>query len=254
MRSDHQTDRPADGDHDLGVPHVGGQYFHQIEQAPGLGRHVLHDARSRDYDADSLVTQVTREATTYHQRVVPPWDQGQVGACTAFAALGLMMTEPFVGAHSFTEQDALRFYSEETRLDDRQIPGEYPPDDTGSTGLWSMKVLRNWLLIPGYKHAFSIGTVKRLLQVAPVSFGFAWYQSMFEVDRHGFLKVNTASGLAGGHQLDGTAVDYERQAVQLTNSWGVDWGVRGTAYLRFSDLETLLRLHGDCAVPTGRLD
>lgn len=254
MRSDHQDERPEDGDYDFGVPYVPGQYFHRLERTdPRLGRHALHDARSLGYDAASMVEHVTREVTTYHQRHGAILDQGQVGACTAFAALGLMNTEPFVGSSLFTSEDALRFYSEETRLDDRQIPGQYPPDDTGSTGLWSMKMLKRWLLINEYKHAFSLATVKKLLQVAPVSLGLPWYQSMFEVDRHGFMTVSQVSGLAGGHQIEATGVDYERQAVQLTNSWGMGWGQSGKAYLRFTDLGLLLKTHGDCSVPTGRI-
>lgn len=245
--------RPPDGDFDLGVPHVEGQYFHRLEQAPGLGRHVLHDARSLDYDAATLVESVTIERTTYHERHGAIFDQGNVGACTAMAALGLMNTEPFVGSKLYTTDDALAFYSRETRLDDSQIPGEYPPDDTGSTGLWSMKQLRADGLIGGYRHAFSINTVKKLLQVSPVSIGIPWYESMFTVDRSGFVVVQPASGLAGGHQIELTGVDFERQAVYFPNSWSTGWGVSGYAWLRFTHLAQLLALHGDCSVPTGRL-
>lgn len=244
--------RPDDGDFDLGVPSVTGQYFHLLEQGPGLGRHVLHDARSLDYDAATLVEQVTTERTTYHRRYGPIFDQGNVGACTAMAALGLMNTEPFVGSKLFTTDDALAFYARETVLDDRQIPGHYPPDDTGSTGLWSMKQLRADGLIPGYRWAFSVATVKRLLQVSPISLGLPWFNSMFSVDHHGYLIVQPFTGLAGGHQIEATGVDFERQAVEVTNSWGDGWGQGGKAFIRFTHLDQLLKLHGDVAVPTGR--
>lgn len=244
--------RPEDGDFDLGVPHVTGTYFHRLEQAPGLGRHVLHDNRSLDYDAATLVEHVTTERTTYHARHGEVFDQGNVGACTAMAALGLMNTEPFVGSKLFTTEDALAFYSRETALDDRQIPGRYPPDDTGSTGLWSMKQLRADGLIPAYRWAFSLATVKRLLQVSPISLGLPWFNSMFDVDAHGFLVVQSFTGLAGGHQIEATGVDFERQAVEITNSWGPGWGHNGRAFLRFTHLDQLLKLHGDVAVPSGR--
>jgi hypothetical protein len=248
------TGRPPDGDFDLGVPPVTGQYFHRLEQAPGLGRHVLHDARSLDYDAATLVEHVATERTTYHKRYGEIFDHGSVGACTGMAALGLMNTEPFVGSKLlFTAQEALEFYSRETALDDRQIPGRYPPEDTGSTGLWSMKQLRADGLISGYRWAFSLATVKRLLQVSPISLGLPWFNSMFEVDRDGFLIVQPFTGLAGGHQIEATGVDFERQAVLLANSWGDGWGQNGFAYLRFTHLDQLLKLHGDVSVPTGRL-
>lgn len=255
------ADRPAERydrehgrDFDLGVPHVTGQYFHRLEQSPGLGRHMLHDARSLDYDAATMVEHVTTEKTTTHKRYGEIFDQGQLGACTAMAALGLMNTEPFVTSRPlFTTRDAIQFYGAETQLDDAQIPGHYPPDDTGSTGLWSMKLLKLQGQIPGYRHAFSITTVKKLLQVSPVSLGLPWYRSMFDVDRDGFLVVQSASGLAGGHQIEAAGVDFERQAVLLANSWGDGWGRNGFAYLRFTHLDQLLKLHGDVSVPTGRL-
>jgi hypothetical protein len=244
--------RPPDGDADLGVPYVKGQYFHRLEQAPGLGRHVLHDARSLKYDAATLVEHVTTERTTYHQRKTSIWDQGNVGACTAFAALGLMVTEPFYRpTHRFTPELALQFYSVETQLDDTQIPGHYPPNDTGSTGLWSMKLLKRRGLISGYRHAFSLATVKKLLQVSPVSIGIPWFNSMFSVDRNGFVVVQSVSGPVGGHQIVGSGINFERQAVEITNSWGSGWGVHGRAYIRFTHLEQLLKLHGDVSVPTG---
>ena len=84
--ADQAVPRFIEGDYDLGVPHVDGQYFHRLEVFPGGGRHVLHDARSLRYDAAEMVRHVTRRRTTYHQRQAPIWDQGEVGASTAFAA------------------------------------------------------------------------------------------------------------------------------------------------------------------------
>lgn len=243
---------PVIGDFDMGVPHVAGQYFHRLEVFPGGGRHVLHDSRSLMFDAAKLVEHVTARRTTFHNRLVPIWDQGQVGACTAFAALGLMGTEPFYRPSWRLAPDrALQFYELETQLDDAQIPGHYPPDDTGSTGLWSMKALKRLGYITGYRHAFSFETVKKLLQVAPVSFGFPWYNSMFEPDRNGMITVDQASGLAGGHQLVGSGIDFERGLIRLDNSWGTGWGRNGQAYLSFAAADLLLRNHGDCSVPSG---
>src|SRR5207237_6942116 len=123
-----------------------------------LGRHVLHDERSREFDA-AEIARPRPLATTIHDSACAPWDQGQVGSCTANAALGCLMTKPFWnGSWAFTEADALTLYGQETRLDDRQIPGEYPPDDTGSTGLWSMKALKARGLIRAYRRAFRLST------------------------------------------------------------------------------------------------
>jgi hypothetical protein len=243
-------------DFDLGVPPVEGSTFHRLEQGPGLGRHVLHDEQSRQYDAEAFVRSVARPRTTLHTRRAPIWNQGPIGACTAFAALGLLMTEPFYGDWMFTEGDAVRLYEQETALDDRQIPGRYPEQDTGSTGLWSMKALKAAGYITGYRHAFSVDTVLKLLQLSPVSLGIPWYESMNETHRHDamvspdeWLAVDFGSGLAGGHQIVAVGVDYEREAVRLANSWGTSWGEDGYAWLGFRDLTNLLARHGDAVVP-----
>jgi hypothetical protein len=76
---------------------------------------------------------------------------------------------------------------------------------------------------------------------------------MFDVDAHGFVDVRPESGLAGGHQIVGSGVDFERQAVEITNSWSENWGLKGRAFIRFTHLDQLLKLHGDCSVPTGRI-
>jgi hypothetical protein len=244
-------------DFTLGVDPVPGQVFHRFEQAPGLGRHVLHDDRSREYDAAPLVREVTRQHTVMHPRVIPVWDQGSTGSCTAHAALGLMMSEPFFSWQStlnrtskiYSEDDVLRFYQRETELDNSQIPGSYPDEDTGSTGLWSMKTLRDWRLTTQYRHAFSFDTLCRLLQVTPVSLGLPWFESMFRVDRDFVVDVRQETGLAGGHQIVGQGIDYERQAIRICNSWGEGWAEQGLAWITFGDMQSLLGLHGDVSVP-----
>ena len=238
-------------DDTLGVPAVEGVVFHRIEQsAANLGRHVLHDARSLAYDAAELLTSTGPLKTVMHACTVAPWDQGDIGSCTANAALGLLVTEPFaVAGRAYTEQDAVALYSEETKLDNRQIPGSYPPDDTGSTGVWSMKALKARGLIRGYRHAFSLDTALRLLQQYPVSTGLPWFNSMFNVDKDNTIDVDQASGLAGGHQVAIVGIDVDRKAVRVRNSWGAGWADGGYAWLKWSDWSALLRLHGDVVVP-----
>jgi hypothetical protein len=226
---------------------------HVLTQTTGpfrLGRHVLHDARSLYWDADELVAHVTAPKTVMHQSVCVPWDQGELGSCTANAALGVLMTEPFHKASwCFTEKDAVKLYSEETRLDDTEIPGHYPPDDPGSTGLWSMKALKNRGLISSYRHAFSLTTALRLLTLGPVSTGVPWFKSLFEPDPFATIHLDEASGLAGGHQVAVVGYDATTRKVRIRNSWGTSWGDGGYCWLPVDDWGRLLHLHGDVVVP-----
>lgn len=227
------------------------EFFEQRHQAARLGRHVLHDPRSREFDAAELVSGAPHIATVLHTSHLPVWDQGQLGSCTANAALGVLSCSPFwdKGKWEFTEDDALRLYEQETLLDNSLIPGSYPPDDTGSTGLWSMKVLKRAGYITGYRHCFSLATALKILMQYPVSTGVAWYQSMFDVDGDGFIHVDARSGIAGGHQVAVVGVDVDKQAVRIRNSWGSSWGQDGHCWLSWGDWQLLLREHGDVVVP-----
>lgn len=225
--------------------------FQQLEQTTGpyrLGRHVLHDPRSRAFDAVALA-RPRPLITTLHACQEPPWDQGQIGSCTANAALGCLVTNPNRCQRDIDENDAQALYREETRLDDSQISGHWEPDDTGSTGLWSMKALHRAGLIRSYHHAFRLSTVLHLLLDRPVSTGVTWYESMFEVDDDHTIQVDFGSPVAGGHQVCLVGLDVEREAVRVRNSWGTGWADGGYAWLQFEDYDRLLAEDGDAVVP-----
>lgn len=246
-----------------------------------LGRHVLHDPRSRDWDAADLLPRSAINTVTgavvlptqdqVWARHCPPWDQGEVSSCTTNAALGLMMTGPFYataaaraevgywrnvrrtvdGVWQFTEPDCLALYGYETRLDNVEVPGSYPPDDTGSTGLWSMKTLRAYRLIDSYRHAFGLNTALSLLaNNGPIAVGSAWYDSMFQPDSNGLISISPDASVVGGHEYQVRAVYPQQQLVQVTNSWGPLWGVGGEAFMTWDTLGRLLDEQGDAVIPT----
>lgn len=228
-----------------------GIYVHEYRRADTprpLARHVLHDDRSRDWDAATLVGG-EQIRTVMHERMCTAWDQGQLGSCTANAALGVLMTQPFHrDGWWFNEDDAQNLYRLETRIDNRQIPGSWPPDDTGSTSLWSMQALKQSKLISSYRWAFSIHTTLRLVMRGPVSVGVPWYNSMFDPDQ-GVLHVDPHSGVAGGHQFEVSGYDADRKAFWMWNSWGTAWGINGGAWIAQDALAWLLGQHGDVVVP-----
>lgn len=221
-----------------------------------LSRHVLHDEASKDFQARTLLSsrRPPHLKSVEHKRIAPVWNQGEIGQCTAEAALGLLMTEPlhkpeFNYNGTGPDADTLALYREETRLDNRDIPGSWEPEDTGSTGLWSMKALHQRGTIRGYRWAFSLMTVLQLLQEMPVSTGTAWYPSMFEPDERGLLAVDRSVAPAGGHQYDLIGVDMETEEVIGMNSWDTTWGDNGKFRMSFADYGALLADNGDAVVP-----
>lgn len=241
---------------------------------PRLGRHVLHDPTSRDYDMRALLLAEAPPTTTVlWDRVGPIFDQGRcppdvlaeldadpavltVGCCTAAAAFGLLITEPLARAGlTYTIDDVLRGYHVETTLDDTVTPGQWPPIDTGSTGLYAMKMLRQRGLIQAYRWAFRLTTTLAYLGHGPVAIGSVWFDSMFTVvDRDGrsTVEISPNAVAAGGHEYILDGIDPAARLVRMTNSWGLEWGDDGHAWLTYATLDRLLSEQGDVVTPVVR--
>lgn len=244
-----------------------------IEQKhrPGqhLGRHVEHDPRSLRY-AHGVLPKAAVKSVSWTRRI-PILDQGQVGSCTGNAATGALGTDSAgrtattsvtitaagaaashglftPGVHKLDEAFAVALYSLATILDG--ITGQYPPSDTGSTGIGVAKALQALGLAAAYTHAFSIAALNSALQTGPVLIGIDWYQSMFDPKADGQIVVDPASGVAGGHELELAAFDASAGEYEIDNSWAESWGVQGRGYFTTASLTTLLAQQGDVTVPT----
>jgi hypothetical protein len=243
-------------------------------QDPRLGRHVWHDPRNRDYDAQALLLAAEPPPRlTLWSRLGPIFDQGEcpvetlvelgadptdrsIGCCTNCATFGLLNTEPYARTgRVYTMEDVLPGYHRTTQVDERAVPGVWPPTDTGSTGQHAMKVLVAAGLIQAYRWAFRMRTVLGYLAHGPVAAGTVWYDSMFTpVERDGrlVLEITPDAEVAGGHEwiIDGN--DPAHRMVRMTNSWGPRWGRLGRAWVAYDTLERLLGERGDVVVPVLR--
>jgi hypothetical protein len=177
-----------------------------------------------------------------------------LGSCTGNAAAGWVGTDNSVrqglsvadGA-AVDEALAVRLYHLATTMD--EFDGEYPPEDTGSSGLAAAKALRSLGLCTSYQHAFTVQAALSALQHGPVMSGTVWRNSMFEPAPDGRLTVDESSGVAGGHEYPVDEYDADRQRVWLTNSWSESWGRSGRAWLTVDDWAGLLADSGDVTVP-----
>jgi hypothetical protein len=122
----------------------------------------------------------------------------------------------------------------------------YPPTDTGSDGLDACKAGVEFGWLKGYTHAFGLDACLRALTLQPVMIGIPWYRSMFYSGKGGVLSVS--GGVAGGHEVALTAISTSNM-VRIQNSWSGSWGINGTAWLKFADLDRLLSEQGDCTIP-----
>lgn len=207
-----------------------------------LGRHVEHDPRSREYQADaaSKIISVKHDATGL------PLDQGQLGSCTANALCGALDSAPNLnGGTPLDEPDAIDIYKLETKLE-----GEpYPPNDPGGSGLMVCKAGKQMGLITSYHHAFGIEHALKALVLRPVITGVNWYSSFDHPDQNGLVEIAPDATIRGGHEIVADEIDAENQLVWFWNSWGTEYGVGGRFCMSFDTWAQLLEERGDVTVP-----
>jgi hypothetical protein len=210
-----------------------------------LGRHIRHDSRSRAFAVrgGAPITSVLHRPND-----IIALDQGNLGACTGFAAAKCLSTAPFT--NRFDSTVARGVYSDATKSD--SYPGSWPPDDTGSDGLSVMKVCvkRGW--IKSYQWAFNLDQALSALMERPGICGIEWRDDMFTPDDRG--RVKPSGAIAGGHEVCMIGYDRPHEEIILVNSWGPGFGVvfdgiTGVFRIRVDDFAALLATGGDVTFP-----
>ena len=216
-----------------------------------LGRSIVnHDPRNRGFGVRPLL------AATRTRKPGPWWarhtfDQ-RGSSCTTQAATGLLLSSPlrkhrktlrWVKENLGTEEQRHAFYLE-TQAHDPWPGGE--PQYEGSSSDAPYKLLRERGVIAEWRWCFGVDDVNDTLAVlSAVTTGTVWLESMFNVDRRGYLIVDRNSRQVGGHEwllLDHDARDDEYLAL---NSWSRRWGRNGRTRVRGADYRWLLEQDGD---------
>ncbi len=234
-----------------------------------LGRHVEHDSRSLAY-AHGVLPRAAITAVDWARRI-PILDQGDLGSCTGNAATGLLGTDCAsrtgateatitaaaatasrgifdAGVYPLDETFAVQLYELATLLDD--VPGAYPPQDTGSSGIGVAKALVALGLAEQYTHAFSMAALNSALQAGPVLVGTIWLASMFESAASGRIFVDRRSPVAGGHEYEISGYNPSADRYKIPMSWGTGFGADGWAWIGAGDMAWLLSQQGDVTVPS----
>jgi len=206
-----------------------------------LGRNIDHDERSKAFPARTAALE-----SAQHKRHGHVFNQGNLGSCTGNAMAGSLMTDPLYAAgRHLTEKDAVSLYEKATTLD--PYPGQYPPTDTGSSGLAVAKAAKQAGYISSYQHAFGLQQALGALVVGPVITGVKWYTSFDTPEATGEILLTPDATVRGGHEFEVNGIDVEQKRVWCVQSWGPTWGGlgNGTFFMSFDTWGQLLGDQGD---------
>jgi len=171
-------------------------------------------------------------------------DQKDTPMCVSYSLVHWLEDGPIShkpkGRDTGTPFDPAAIYREAQELD--EFPGNAYEGTTVRAGA---KALQARGLIESYHWAWSLDeTIKAILSEGPVVIGSNWYSTMMDVDLGGILSVGGT--ILSGHAYVLNGVTMKRELVRAKNSWGrQSWGVSGYAYIRFTDLERLIREDGE---------
>ncbi|MER6350685.1 hypothetical protein ABT186_02215 [Streptomyces sp. NPDC001634] len=264
------------------MPVTDGVLVHRYPMHPRLGRHQRLDGRSLWFihrhkhshvlkpthwePAIPVLDQEDLEAQGIHTSSLFPGapEVDALGSCTgnaATAAVSRILNADEARAAGLNYLDAIAAeewaigqYAAATRVDD--CAGQWPTDDTGSSGLANAQVLKAGGLIGGYRHALDADGLASLLQTDGVMLGMAWYNAFFEPGGPGaFIDADpdwARSGIAGGHEIYATGLEQivqdhagrvipEKTVVTCRNSWSQSWGDAGSFRVHLSTLYGPLR-------------
>jgi hypothetical protein len=226
-------------------------YHERIEWHPSdkgggpLGRHILHDPRSRQFEAEQA--SVLKSVTHGQVGAALPLDQGNRGSCTAQALCGARNMHPDhrTGDKVLQEADANKLYDEEVRAEG------YDPavDDPGGTGVMVCKSAVKDGLISKYTHTFSLDAALKALVLSAVMIGSNWYDSMDTPNAQGLVEITPDASVRGGHEYVLRGLHLPSKTVWAWQSWGPGFGLGGRFCMTFDTLGRLLHERGDATVP-----
>lgn len=214
----------------------------------GLGRLLAPDPRDRNYMALEAVPEIVpiRSVMHYSHTIL---NQGNTGTCVGHGWKGLLVSGPAVHGVA-APPSAVDIYCEAIVLDEwTDNDGDCAAKQFGTSVRAGAKALQKRGLINEYLWAFDSDTALQwLIQHGPLVVGTTWYNSMSTPDTRGYLVVDPASGVAGGHCYLVIGYSLERNAFRVVNSWGPGWGQHGRVWVWKPDLAKLIKDDGECCM------
>ena len=181
----------------------------------------------------------------------PVLDQGDSGTCVTHACVGWSESAPVLtkSRHIPTPFDLYRKAVLLDEFEDNDAEATAADDQlqSGTTVRAGLKALQALGHVEQYLWAESVDDVRawHLMGFGGIILGVNWYAGMMATDSFGFIhKTGTILGGHCVHSLGWSDDICKGGAVRLKQSWGINWGQSGYAWLTAADLAALLAEDG----------
>jgi len=215
-----------------------------LEQQPTcLGRQLVHDPKSRGFPARVEIDKSRwkdKRIRIYDPSPNPNQCHGEctgVAKCMEFNAVGNRV--PLI---VLTMDVAHKIYSRASQID--PFRNQWPPVDTGSSGLAAAKAAKEFGLGGEYRHVFGGAdeVVQLIMMNRVVNVGTWWYDTMFKPNKQNIIEPSGPR--AGGHQYIARGYDVDNDLVMI-RCW---WGSFRDVWIRRIRLHELLMDDGDAHI------
>ena len=216
----------------------------------GLGRFAATDPRDRNHPLSALLPKRV-PIVSKRWRHPPALNQGQTSRCVAFAWVQFLRAAPLrTTSRKFTSEEAL-----DDLYHAAQVLDEWPGENYNGTSVRAgAKVLLSRGLLKEYVWGTTVAELRDfVLARGTCVVGTDWYEEMFYPEDHkGFLVAEGAN--VGGHAWLVFGYNAVKKAFVMLNSWGPEWGFKGTAFVSEETMQKLLDENAEiCSGIEGRL-
>jgi hypothetical protein len=209
----------------------------------GLGRIPRVDTRSAAYAVQGGGPDLSTLPVRRSWRLRWKGNQGRTSQCVGYALTGLLRSAPEVHTHLAPAQVYVGAQK------DDEWEGENYEGSSVLGGLRYLHKITDMIGTPmpeivSYHAIYTIPDLIRWLALkGPVAVGTDWKTTMFEPGPSNIL--DCSGGNVGGHAYLIYGYDRSKRLFKILNSWGENWGSRGTAWIRFDDFDALLQSGGE---------
>lgn len=184
-----------------------------------LGRQLVHDPRSKAFPTRVAIDKskwITKTVRIYDPSKNPNQCHGECTGCAKSMEMNAVGNR--VMGVVFNMDGAHKFYGLATKLDPWE--DEWPPTDTGSSGLAAAKAAQQLGVGGEYRHVFGgADEVVQLIQEGRVvNVGTWWYADMFYPTTKGIIAPT--GNQVGGHQYIARGYNVKLDMVMIRCWWG----------------------------------